>query len=104
MARNFIVVGYSLSEETRPGVSLPSLTEKTYDCKVLKNRMKTSTSASVNSELTLVNEFSILADSFAYENYYNMKYVTYLGIKWSVDSVRVVAPRLVITCGGVYAG
>ena len=45
---------------------------------------------------------TILADPYANENFFKMKYITYMGSKWKITDVRVEFPRLILTVGGLY--
>ena len=60
------------------------------------------TGTSLNDNLNISNEFSIIADPFAYENFQNMRYIVFMGAKWKITSVEVQYPRLILTVGGVY--
>lgn len=53
-------------------------------------------------EITLGNRFSIVASSYATQNFTRIAYIEYLGTKWKATSVEVQSPRLIITVGGVY--
>ena len=57
-----------------------------------------------NDDIIISNEISIIADKFAYENFYAMKYVEYSGAKWKITNVEVQHPRLILTTGGIYNG
>lgn len=48
------------------------------------------------------NEFSIVADPFAYANFHSMRFIEYMGAKWKISNVEVQYPRLILTVGGVY--
>ena len=41
----------------------------------------------VNAKITISNSISIIADPFAFEHVYAMRYVTYLGKKWSILNI-----------------
>ena len=49
-------------------------------------------------------QLSILADPFAQEHFYAMRYATLYGAKWIIDNVDVQFPRLILTLGGQYHG
>ena len=53
-------------------------------------------------DITLSNDFSILADSFAKKNYGYMRYVVIEGVKWKIDSVESEWPRLILSIGAIY--
>lgn len=56
----------------------------------------------VNNDLKINNQFSIISDPFANENYWNMKWIEWHGIKWKVTEVTVDYPRLTVNIGGEY--
>jgi len=94
-------VGYSLTEEIRPGVSMPKIVEQEYYGDML-NLMNSRKGSEVNENLELNCEVSIVADPFAFENFQYIAYVTINNCKWKVKSVRPQYPRLILSVGGVY--
>lgn len=58
----------------------------------------------LNDNITLNNDFSILADTYAYERIGAMKYVRWNDICWKISSAEVEYPRIRLTIGGVYTG
>lgn len=82
------------------------ITERKYYGDVLRNTRKWEKSAndSINDDLNINNSFSILADGYAYEHFYAMKYVKWMGACWKITNVEVQRPRLILTVGGVYNG
>ena len=97
-------VGYAVDVEAYPGVWEEQLTEHEYFGDVIKNRMNIQQNNTVNAGITINNSISIIGDPFAYENFYAIRYATYLGKKWNVTSVEVARPRLILTLGGVFNG
>lgn len=59
---------------------------------------------SVNDNLQLNNNISILADEFAYQNLSAMKWVEWNGVKWRITSAEVNFPRITLHFGGVWNG
>ena len=106
MARWFGKVGYSETVETAPGVWMPQNTVREYYGDVTRNTTRwAGNSDSTNDNLTLSTQISIVADPFAFEKFYSIKWVEFMGVKWSVDSVDPTQPpRLILTLGGVYNG
>ena len=66
-----------------------------------RKRMNQS-SDNLNDNLNVSNEFSIVADPFAYANFHSMRFIEYMGAKWKISNVEVQYPRLILTVGGVY--
>ena len=102
------IVGYCESvEETgdREGNWVDRCTERKYYGDILRNTKKwDSNQESINDDLNVNNSFSIVADAYAYEHFYAMKYVKWMGAYWKVTNVEVQRPRLILTVGGVWNG
>jgi hypothetical protein len=102
MAKFFGKVGYGVTEETRPGIWKATIIEKEYFGDLVRNMHRLENANQVNDNINISNEISIVADPFAYENFHLMKYVTYMGSKWKINSVEVQYPRLILSIGGLY--
>jgi hypothetical protein len=102
MSKFFGTIGYSISEETAPGVWMDNIVEHNHYGDVNRSKAQLETGTSLNDNLNISNEFSIIADPFAYENFQNMRYIVFMGAKWKITSVEVQYPRLILTVGGVY--
>ena len=105
MARFNGEVGYGVSVETPPasGVWVDQITEVTYQGDVIRNSRQIE-SGDVINDVFLVNSISIVADEFAIENFINIKYVRWAGVLWTVSTVEVRSPRLILNLGKVYNG
>ena len=106
MARWYGKVGYSETVETAPGKWMPQDTIREYYGDVKRNTTRwTGNPDSTNDNLTVNTQISIVADPFAIEKFYSIKWIEFMGVKWSVDSVDPTQPpRLILTLGGVYNG
>lgn len=105
MAKFFGQIGYAIPTKIRPGVFEDQIEERDYFGDVIRINSRWSASPdSTNDDLTLNNQFSIVADPFAQCNFHSMKYVKYLDSYWKVTSVEPQFPRILITVGGVYNG
>lgn len=102
MTRYHGYVGYAIDVEAYPGVWEEQISEHEYFGDVLKNRINMQQGNVVNAKITISNSISIIADPFAFEHVYAMRYVTYLGKKWSIVNVSIERPRLILTLGGLY--
>ena len=102
MARYHGYVGYAIDVEAYPGVWEEQISEHEYFGDVLKNRINMQQGSVVNAKITISNSISIIADPFAFEHVYAMRYVTYLGKKWSILNVSIERPRLILILGGLY--
>lgn len=105
MAKFYGEIGYAISEETTPGVWTDTIVKRKYSGDVIRNMSNRSETAdSTNDNITINNQFSILADPFAYQKFHLIKYIEYMGVKWEVTSVEDKRPRLILSVGGVYNG
>ena len=105
MAKFFGPIGYAVATETRPGVWKDQIEERNYYGDVIRDTSRwTANPDSTNDDLTINNQFSIVADPFALNHFHTMKYVKYMGAYWKVTSVEPKFPRLIISVGGVYNG
>ena len=97
-------IGYTISEETVPGVWVERIVERSYYGDVIRNIRRLQSSENLNDDINISNEISIVADAFANQNFHSMRYVEYMGTKWKVSSIEVKYPRLILSIGGVYNG
>ena len=106
MAKWFGQVGYSETVETAPGVWTPQETVREYYGDVSRNSTRwAADSNSTNDDLTINSQISIVADAFANEKFYSIKWIDFMGVKWKVTNVDPTQPpRLILTLGGVYNG
>lgn len=105
--RYFGKVGFEITvtREDDPTVDIEAPVERPYYGDVLSaNRRLESSSNGVNDNLTISNRISIVADAFAEQNFFAIRYAEWNGCKWKVTSVEVQRPRLILTLGGVYNG
>ena len=103
MARFCGKVGYSRQQvETSPGVYEDQINERLYYGDVTRNSRRLEGSDRVNMNLVTNNTIAILADAYAYDHFFDMKYVWWMGTRWTITEVQVQRPRLILTLGGVY--
>lgn len=102
--RFFGEVGYGESTETSPGVWEFVITERNYRGDVVRNTRRLESGETLNDNILVNNSISIVADDHANEHFFKIKYVVWQGIRWTVSSVEVKPPRLILNLGGVYNG
>ena len=102
MARFHGKVGYLITEDVGHGIHKERIIERPYFGDVNRQAYNWSAGSSLNDNITISNEFSIVADAFAYENLYTMKYITYLGTKWKITNANIARPRIILSIGGIY--
>lgn len=100
-------VGYCWTEEgtgEREGIMEDHAEEYDYYGDVLQNNRRYEQGISVNDDLNITNRISIVADAFAWDHFFAIKYIEWMGQKWKVTSVEVARPRLVLQIGGIWNG
>lgn len=104
MARFSGVVGFGQSEEVRPQVWADVITERPYFGDVVRNSRQLREGEGLNDDLTVGNSISIVADAYASEHFFAIRFVEWSGGLFKVEDVTVQAPRLLLRLGGVYNG
>lgn len=104
MAKFFGKVGYGHTEKTAPGVYTDVIVEKDYYGDVQRNTKQNVESDKLNNDLTVGVSISIVADAYANENFFAIRYIRWAGTLWTVANVDVQRPRLILRLGGVYNG
>lgn len=92
-----------MTRETEEGVWLEDKIEIPAKGTIRSLYVRNDNNSSVNSNLRLTNEVSILLDSKIKTYLETLKYVVWKGSKWEVQSSGVNYPRLTINLGGLYA-
>lgn len=104
MAKFYGAVGYGHSVQTAPGVWQDVITEKFYYGDVTRNSRQLIDGEKVNNDLSVQNSIEIVANAYANENFFAIRYVAWAGTLWTVSEVTVQSPRLILRLGGVYNG
>lgn len=106
MARFGGKVGFGSAVENPPnsGIWKDVIIARTYYGDVVRNSVRFQENGKVNTDLTLGNSISIVADAYANEHFFAVRYVEWAGVLWTVTEVTVESPRLLLRLGGVYNG
>lgn len=105
MAKFYGSVGYGETVETRPGVWEDQIIEKQYYGDVVRNTRQLREGEHLNNDLSVSNSISIVADAYAFEHFFAIRYVSWAGARWTVSEVDASSrPRLLLRLGGVYNG
>ena len=102
MAKFYGSVGYADTVETAPGVWEERIIEYPYYGDFIRNTRQLQSGETLNDNINVANEISIVADPFARQTFHKMRYVEYMGAKWKISKVEVGYPRLTLTTGGLY--
>lgn len=105
MARFSGLIGFVETVRIRPGVSEEVVTEHgPYFGDVKRAALSAPEGEAVNPDLRTTNMIEVVADAFASENIFAIRYVVWAGTPWTVSEVTVQRPRLQLRLGGVYSG
>lgn len=109
MAKFVGTIGFLVTEEKEPGLNVPVPKEFPYRGDLLRNNVKREgNSDSINDNINISNQISIVANLYAKDHIYEMKYLKFqmprLGGVWKITNAEVQEPRIVLTLGGVYSG
>lgn len=104
MAKFHGVIGYGEAMETVPGVWVDKIIEHKAYGDVVRNSRTLRDGEKVNNDLSVSNSISIVADAYANEHFFAIRYIKWAGTLWTVSEVTVESPRLLLRLGGVYNG
>lgn len=104
MTRFFGRIGYGEPVETAPGVWVDEIVEYSYYGDIIRNARNLREGENLNFDLNVQNSISIVADAYANEHFFSIRYVEWAGTLWTISSVEVQSPRLILRLGEVYNG
>ncbi len=104
MARFYGKIGYGETIEASPGVHVDVIIERFYYGEIVRNSRNLSDGENLNKDLSINNSISIVADAYANEHFFAIRFVEWAGTLWAVSTVEVQRPRLLLRLGEVYNG
>lgn len=105
MAKFYGEIGFGVTEdEDSDGAWIDGLTERLYFGDIVKNVKRADEGDKVNDDISLQNSISIVADAYANEHFFAIRYAKWQGALWKVSTVEVQSPRLILRLGGIYNG
>lgn len=104
MARFHGRVGFVKFVERVPGIDVEDPVERDYFGDTTRISKRWESAQQVNPNLTVNNQISIVADQYARDNLFAIRYVSWMGSNWQVTTAEVQHPRIILTIGGVYNG
>lgn len=97
-------IGFTDTVEYEPGCWDSQIVERTYYGDIISNRWKRQNTGTINDDINLSNQISIVADPYAMNHCSTIAYAEFMGNEWKVSDVEIQYPRLILTIGGVYNG
>lgn len=104
MNRFYGAVGFVTTVETSPGVFEEIESEKSYYGDILANNRRLDRSEFVNDDIVTSNRISVVADAYALQNFFAIRYVVWMGQRWKATQAEVAPPRIILSLGEVYNG
>lgn len=95
-------IAFANMVETEPDVWEDQPVVKQYFGDLTRSYKSAQQGNTINQNITLGNDLSVLADPFLRQNFFKIEYVTYMGSKWKVSSVTEQWPRLTLSFGDLY--
>jgi hypothetical protein len=107
MARFYGVIGYAgdtIEEPVGSGIWVDDITEISYYGDVIRDARRLEPGEHLNQNISVSNSISVVADQYAIDHFHKIRYIRWAGTLWTVDSVEVRSPRLILSLGSVYNG
>lgn len=99
-------IGYASTRHLGGGVYEDYISvERKYYGDVIRDSVKHRQGDTIIPGVSLGNTFKIIVDAYANEHFGTMRYIEYLGVRWTIAQVtKEYGPRISIRVGGVYNG
>lgn len=104
MAKFYGGVGFVQHQDQGDGVHKEVVTERQLYGDVLQPARRLTDDDKINGDVEARNTISVVADDYASENIFAIRFVWWKGVRWKVTYVEDRRPRLILTLGGVYNG
>lgn len=104
MAKYAGLVGYGAQVETSPGIWEFEEKDIFMTGDVIRQVASIRYESKVSPDISISHRISLVADKYALDNYYNIKWAEMDGQKWTVTGVEVQRPRIIVSLGGLWNG
>ena len=104
MARFSGLVGYTEQKETSPGVWKNVENPRKMVGDIISQSSVLRGGDQIHEDVSLNHRISVVGDAYAFDNYFNIRWVQVDGHKWQVTGVEVTRPRLIFSLGGMWNG
>lgn len=104
------LVGYVTQEESVPGVWTPVETLRRMKGDFIRksstngNGNHIADTGKINDDVTLNHRVSLIGDSYAFNNYLDLKWIQIGGRKLQITTVELQRPRVIVSVGGLWNG
>lgn len=95
-------IAFDIQVETEPHVWEPKVVKKNFMGDLVKVHKSNDQSSDINVDISVNNQLSVVMTPFLQNNFQNILYVKFFGAKWTVASVDVQYPRLLLSFGKLY--
>ena len=95
-------LGFILTQETTPGVWETKTVEHFAKGDVVQRAYRWDDAQSVNADLDITNQISIVYDNFFIHNMFALRWAAWQGKKWNVSRIELKPPRMILTLGKEY--
>lgn len=106
MARFYGEIGYAdcIESPADSGIWIDVITEFPCFGDIVRSTKKYDGAEKLNGEISINNSVSIIVDQQAIKHFFNIKYLRWEGNLWTINSIEVQSPRLILSLGSVYNG
>ncbi len=105
MAKFYGIIGIADYVEDGLDIYRETIVERPYSGDIIRKSNRFVAGQSVNDNLTINMQVSIVADPYINQHFPSIRYIVVNGCKWKVASVDSSNyPRLILTLGDVYNG
>jgi hypothetical protein len=104
MAQFYGEIGFGDTVETTPGIAEDVIIERKFRGDVPRSYARLSAVASINPDPSQSTSISIIATKYAIANVSKMRYIRFENEVWTIDTIEVKRPRLIIGLGDIYNG
>ena len=105
MARFHDRVGFLIPiENESTGIATNRAVERPYYGRIIEHTRRWEQNDHVNDDLSISNQIAITANDWTFKHTQHIAYARFMGGYWKVTSVRIKAPEIILTLGGVWNG
>ena len=104
MVKFYGKIGFGQTVDRGNGNWEDDITERQLFGDVIKDARRFVSADKVNPNITISNSISVVADAYALENIFAIRYVEWAGALYTVSDFEIQSPRLILRLGGVYNG